>query len=57
MNRTATAAAVVLLARLKADGLVPEEGFDDAGVQTWGPKAGTIGHVFRKRPAGPFLGK
>lgn len=32
-----------------------DQGFDDAGVQRWGPKPGTIGHVFRKRPAGPFV--
>jgi len=34
-----------------------DQGFDDAGVQKWGPKPGTVGHVFRKRPAGPFVAR
>jgi len=34
-----------------------DQGFDDAGVQRRGPKPGTIGHVFRKRPAGPFVAR
>ena len=34
-----------------------DQGFDDAGVQRWGPKPGTIGHVFRRRAAGPFVAR
>lgn len=34
-----------------------DQGFDNAGVQRWGPRPGTIGHVFRKRPAGPFVAR
>lgn len=34
-----------------------DQGFDDAGVHRWGPKPGTLGHVFRKRPVGPFVSR
>ena len=49
--------SVQLRVKLEATLLKPtsitslDRGFDEAGALKWGPRPGTIGHVFRRRPA------